>query len=1016
MQTCVKNATNRCPFKPDFTHRYLSKAGFAIVLCIAAASAYGGATFTTVFEFPGAAAKPGVALVKASDGNFYGTTSTKGGYGKGAIYRVTPQGQIITIYSFTGATDGTSPSSSLVQGPDGNLWGTTSFNNNNTTYGTIYKVTLNGSLTTVHTFTGPDGQFPAAELVLADDGNLYGTLSTGTSGGGASSGAVYSITTAGSYKIIYSFKFTDPGSSPKTALIKAKDGNFYGTTSSGQNGFPGGTVFKLTPAGTLTTLHSFTAATEGSASGKLVEGSDGNFYGTTSTGGANNRGTAFKVTPAGAFTLLKTFGSSDGSPGGIGLVQASDGNFYGTSAGGGAAGNGFVFRLTPAGDYTAIYNFSGVPDGANPNASLIDGGDGFLYGTTSAGAGDREAVFRGDGTVFKIALNGTFKLIAPFASAPSGKEPSFPLIRRPEGDLVGIALRGGEKSFGTFFTVSSTGEFKVAYNFDPDLKQFHPINLARGADGAFYGFNFSCLGCGLAETEHLFFKVTTAGEAGVINTSGGNGAHGFEPASLALGPDGAFYGVNTAIVRLTPTGEATILYQFPDSAIPGAAVFTPAGKLIGTTLGRGSSPHTIFLFDPATGAFSTVYTFKPGEGQPLSKSPPLVIGTDGNFYGTTQDGGTAQQGSVFKVTPAGEFTVLYSFTNGADGLQPAAALIQATDGNFYGTTVLGGAKQGGTIFSITPSGALTTLYSFPVPGGNPNTPLTQAKDGSFYGVTADGGVNQYGSIFRLAVSGVPPIAPQRLLNISTRMRVLTDENVLIGGFIITGSESKRVIIRGLGPSVPVEGKLQDTTLELFNGSGTSLATNDNWRESQEQEIRDTTIPPSNDLESAIVRTLTPGNYTVILRGKNNTSGVGLVEVYDLAVAAASQLANISTRGFVDTGNNVIIGGMIVGGGSTGNTANVLIRAIGPSLSAAGVNGSLQDPTLELHNADGSLISVNDNWKEGGQEQAIRATTIPPKDDRESAIIQTLAAGNYTAIVRGKNDTTGVGLVEVYNLQ
>jgi uncharacterized delta-60 repeat protein len=267
-----------------------------------------------------------------------------------------------------------------------------------------------------------------------------------------------------------------------------------------------------------------------------------------------------------------------------------------------------------------------------------------------------------------------------------------------------------------------------------------------------------------------------------------------------------------------------------------------------------------------------------------------------------------------------------------------------------------------------------------------------------------------------------PVTPPTLLNISTRMRVLTDDKVLIGGFIITGTELKRVLIRGIGPSLNGVGvTLSDPTLELHQGSMT-VTTNDNWKmrpdgTSQQADIEATTIPPANDLESAILATLSPGAYTAILAGKNGATGVGLVEVYDLGQGANSKLANISTRGFVDTGDNVMIGGLIVGGGSVGGTARVIVRALGPSIPVA---GALGDPTLELHDGSGTTIATNDNWKtrpDGSSQQAeIEATTIPPTNDLESALVQTLAPGAYTAIVRGKNNTTRVGLVEVYNLQ
>jgi hypothetical protein len=260
----------------------------------------------------------------------------------------------------------------------------------------------------------------------------------------------------------------------------------------------------------------------------------------------------------------------------------------------------------------------------------------------------------------------------------------------------------------------------------------------------------------------------------------------------------------------------------------------------------------------------------------------------------------------------------------------------------------------------------------------------------------------------------------RELNISTRLRVQTGENVLIGGFIVTGSESKPVIIRGIGPSLAnagVQGTLADPVLELRQGDAT-VATNDNWKETQQPQIEASTIPPPNELESAIVRTLDPGAYTTILRGKGETTGVGLVEVYDLARNVDAQLANTSTRGLVGLGENVMIGGFIVGAGPTTNgsgSAKLVVRAIGPSLGQSGVSASLPDPTLELHDANGVLFAANDNWKEN-QQPELQATGLSPGDDRESAILAIVPPGNYTAVVAGKNDTTGVALVEIYNLQ
>ena len=254
----------------------------------------------------------------------------------------------------------------------------------------------------------------------------------------------------------------------------------------------------------------------------------------------------------------------------------------------------------------------------------------------------------------------------------------------------------------------------------------------------------------------------------------------------------------------------------------------------------------------------------------------------------------------------------------------------------------------------------------------------------------------------------------QLLNIATRLRVQNGENVLIGGFIITGSDQKKVIIRAIGPSLSsfFSGALANPTLELFQGS-TLLQSNDDWRTDQQTEIAATGIPPSNDRESAIVRTLPPGAYTAIVRGKDNTAGIGVVEAYDLDTAANSKLANIATRGFVDTGDNVMIGGLIAGPTGAGTTI-VVVRAIGPSLGNFGITDALQNPTLDLVNSSGTIVRANDDWKIS-QRSEIEAFGLAPSDDRESALVETLTPGAYTAIVRGKNNTAGVALVEVYHV-
>jgi hypothetical protein len=253
----------------------------------------------------------------------------------------------------------------------------------------------------------------------------------------------------------------------------------------------------------------------------------------------------------------------------------------------------------------------------------------------------------------------------------------------------------------------------------------------------------------------------------------------------------------------------------------------------------------------------------------------------------------------------------------------------------------------------------------------------------------------------------------QLLNVSTRMKVLTGNSVLIGGFIIGGTGNKDVVVRALGPTLTqlgVPGALADPTLDLRNGAGTSIATNDNWKSTQQAEIMATGLQPPNDLEPAIRQSLPAGNYTAIVSGKNNTTGIALVEAYDVDKKINPTLTNISTRGFVDTGNNVMIGGFISGNG----VVKVIVRALGPTLTAFGVPNVLADPMLDVRDAQGTSLATNDNWKDT-QQAEIQASGKAPPNDKESAVIIVRPPGNTTAIVTGKNNTTGNALVEAYIL-
>ena len=237
---------------------------------------------------------------------------------------------------------------------------------------------------------------------------------------------------------------------------------------------------------------------------------------------------------------------------------------------------------------------------------------------------------------------------------------------------------------------------------------------------------------------------------------------------------------------------------------------------------------------------------------------------------------------------------------------------------------------------------------------------------------------------------------------------------MIGGFIITGAETKEVILRGLGPSLVATNPLVNPTLQLFNADGTAVFFNDNWRDTQEEEIIDSGVAPQSDLEAAMIVTLPAGNYTAVLQGAANTTGLALFEAYDLDEAALSQVVNLSTRGFVATGENVLIGGFIVDT-STGEDGVFVIRALGPSLAAAGVTDVLRNPVMELYSGD-LLVSRNDNWQDdAAQAQQLTALGIAPTEAAESAIVVTLPPGLYTAVIGGVGATTGTALFEIYNV-
>lgn len=690
-----------------------------------------------VYSFPVPAAGPLGELLQANDGSFYGTTSTGGASGAGTIFQMAADGAFRTLAEFTGyvgARSGAQPSARLTLGADGNYYGVNAQGGANG-FGTIFKMLPNGTTTTLITFTGTTGNFR--------------------------------------------------GTAPFAALVAGGDGYLYGTTTKGGQS-DRGTIFKLSEAtGAFTTLIEFTGkagAAKGAAPyAALTRGSNGLFYGSTSTGGKGNFGTIFSLSTAGVLTTLVEFtdlgAKNKGSAPYAALTQAADGNFYGTTARGGAGDYGTLFRVTPEGGLKTLAQFTGkagADRGAQPEAPLVIGPDGSLYGTTLNG-GRFSA-----GTVFKATLEGKLITLVEFTNAGTqkrGASPQAGLTVGHDGFFYGATLRGGAGDAGTIFRMKSTGEITTLLEFGGvDPATYSQAGIVRSTNNNFYGVTpaTGLLGQG------ALFRITPSGAANTLVEFTGSGAvnAGSQPdAPLLQAQDGTFYGVTQrggaynlgTIFKVTASGELTTLVDFTNSgatnkgAQPRAALLqTGPDDFYGVTSAGGfNNAGTVFHLT-ANGTLTTLVEFT-GNGaanKGAFAAAPLILGSDGKLYGTTARGGAHAYGTIFSLTTAGTLTTLIEFADapGAKGAFPEAPLIQAADGNFYGVTSSGGATGDGTIFRLTPAGALTTLMEFSGRGGKilgtGPIGLFQASDEQFYGLTSFGGKANYGTVFRLSRNGI----------------------------------------------------------------------------------------------------------------------------------------------------------------------------------------------------------------------------------------------------------------------
>jgi sugar lactone lactonase YvrE len=556
------------------------------------------------------------------------------------------------------------------------------------------------------------------------------------------------------------------------------------------------------------------------------------------------------------------------------------------------------------------------------------------------------------------------------------------------------------------------------------------IWFSRSAPSVFAAILVSLVPFASAAAQSLFVSSPEAFDPGSqqgverFNPATGASESIFTPnlsiVGIAFGPTGDLFGAsfdNQAVYRIDgTTGQLK-------AKISGAEVSRPVGLTVGPdgdVYVTDNASNRVVRYDGRSGAYKGVFASGGGLVSPWH----LVFGPDGDLYVANSPNGHILRydgiTGAFKDDFASSGTVQTAFgvAFGPDGNLYVSASTTDPIFRFNGTT---GAFMGAFTSGRQLADADAVVFG-------PDGDLYVASFSAGEVVRFDG----TSGVFKLAISsstlGNPSslaFTPEaKVLNISTRLAVQTGDNVLIAGFIITGEDPRDVIVRAIGPSLAgagVAGALADPTLELHDSTGALIAANNNWRMTQlggiitgdqQAAIEATAIAPTDDLESAIVATLAPGTYTAVVRGTNDGTGIGLAEVYDLNQATPSKLANISTRGFVDTGENVMIGGFVVRPGG-GTETSVILRAIGPSLDGA-VDNVLADPTLELHDSSGALVAANDNWKDS-QQPEIEATGLAPTADAESALFALLAPGSYTAIVRGKEDTTGVALVELYEL-
>lgn len=773
---------------PRSTLRIRSASVVLAVLASLSVPAQGAYELLKSFTRPGS--HPTGRLLRLQSGECYGTATAGGAFGFGAVFRVTAAGAVETVVSFTGtsgAAPGSGPTSGLVQGSDGQLYGTTSSGGANG-YGVVFKISGTGGYTKLVDFTGTSGTAKGSvpgPLVAFTDGFLYGTTEAGGVNG---MGTVYKLSISGSLTTLAEFTGLTTGAKrgaePVGALALPTSGStLYGVTrGGGANGL--GTIFKITTAGVLTDITDFTgtAGTRPGANpaGGLYLHSDGKYYGTTEFGGTNGFGTLFSLTTTlSVFTSLRNFADATASQP-VGELVASGSTLYGCCAAGGSSGLGGLFQCSTSGTHVQLASFSGesgATPGSVPRAGLVPDGAGSFYGVTSSGGPANL------GTIFKLSTAGAFTPVANL-SPDLGWRPSGAPVSDGAGGWLFPMAAGGSAGGGTLVSRSATGALSAVAPLGGTLGDA-PDGALIEKSGSYYGVSSSGGGSGRGTA----FRYTPGIGTSLVNTfasTSGSLAEG----GLVIGSDGAFYGIGRegganargSVYKVTTSGVRTRILSFtgiagvtPGSTPRGPLVLAPNLAFYGVTESGGTSNTGVIFRISALGVYSLITQF--GTSGPRSPQGGLVLAADGCLYGTTRFGGAHDAGTLFRINPADNSWNVVAEFDSVTGGAPGGELHATADGGLIGFATTGGSSNAGGVFRYTAGGGLRFLATFTgTAGATPGIAaaddeagliftggLSSGNDGTLYGTASGGGTLGGGVLFRIVDDS--PIALWKTANL-----------------------------------------------------------------------------------------------------------------------------------------------------------------------------------------------------------------------------------------------------------